>query len=105
MREISKAELLREPLLDEEGLRDTHPLDNFQYYVKYRDEHGNYVLRFDNGYGALVNLQKETVTAISWRPEAKHVTEYYDVTDSIDVKSVFGYLEIIRDWKTVPPPF
>lgn len=99
MKPLTKAELLREPRLSDE-----HPLDNFRYYLKSIDSNGDSILRFDNGYGALVNVDRREVTPISWRPDAKHVQEYYDVSETVhDV--LFDYLEIIRSWSSKPPPF
>lgn len=99
MKPMTKAELLREPRLSDE-----HPLDNFRYYLKSTDSNGDSILRFDNGYGALVNVDRREVTPISWRPDAKHVREYYDVSETVyDV--LFDYLEIIRSWSSAPPPF
>ena len=101
MKRMSKAELLSETGVFDE---DTHPMRNFQYYVKYKDDRGNYILRFDNGYGAIVSLERENVTPIAWRPDAKHVTEYYDVSETVH-NTTFAYLEIIHGWKGSPPPF
>ena len=99
MRPVTKQDLLREVTEGE----PEHPLEEFRFYVKHKVD-GYHVLRFDNGYGALVNLERQTVTAISWRPEAKHITDYYDVSGEVH-NAIFGYLELIRGWGSTPPPF
>jgi hypothetical protein len=98
VRPISKTEMLRE-ILDE----DTHPLLEFRHYLK-STEDGSYILRFDNGFGALVNLERETVTPIAWRNDARSIKEYYDVSETI-YNTTFEHLQIVQGWKHSPPPF
>jgi hypothetical protein len=101
---LTKAELLREPFLREPRLSDEHPLGNFRYYLKSTEPNGDSILRFDNGYGALVSVDRREVTPISWRPDVKHVREYYDVSETV-FNVLFDYLEIIQGWSSAPPPF
>lgn len=104
MKPLTKAELLREPFLREPRLSDEHPLGNFRYYLKSTEPNGDSILRFDNGYGALVSVDRREVTPISWRPDVKHVREYYDVSETV-FNVLFDYLEIIQGWSSAPPPF
>jgi hypothetical protein len=101
---LTKAELLREPFLREPRLSDEHPLGDFRHYLKSTEPNGNSILRFDNGYGALVNVDRREVTPISWRPDVKHVREYYDVSETV-FNVLFDYLEVIQGWSSAPPPF
>ncbi len=104
MKPLTKAELLREPFLREPRLSDEHPLGNFRYYLKSTEPNGDSILRFDNGYGALVSVDRREVTPISWRPDVKHVREYYDVSETV-FNVLFDYLEVIQGWSSAPPPF
>jgi hypothetical protein len=100
---LTKAEFLREPLLSDED-PNPHPLGDFRHYLKSTEPNGDSILRFDNGYGALVSVDRREVTPISWRPDVKHVREYYDVSETVfDV--LFDYIEVIQSWSSEPPPF
>jgi len=76
-----------------------YPMGEFQYYVKKVGE-GFRILRFDNGYGALVEGGR--VTAIAWRPDSRHVTEYYDVSQTLRTTETFDTLREIQAWGPAP---
>ena len=101
MKPISKTEMLAE-IKDENNGR---PFGEFQYYLKSIDSDNTAIFRFNNGYGAFVDLYKNEVTAIAWREDAKNVRDYYDVIDTMSVDNIFGYLDIIQTWAHKPPPF
>lgn len=98
MREVSMRDLLS-------GLTD-NPLGDFQPYMKHvSTDNAFFILRFDNGYGALVELPNR-VTPIAWRPHANSVHDYYDADETIYVEgcNFHGPLTTISSWGP-PAPF
>jgi hypothetical protein len=82
---------------------NTQPFGVYQPYVKHvSDDRQTYILRFDNGYGALVTMP-DRVYPIGWRPSAKTVHDYYDAGEYIICRETFAdVFEQIAGWG--PPP-
>lgn len=79
MREISMTDML--------GEVESHPLGDFRLYLKHvSDDDMTNILRFDNGFGALIRYPN-TVTPIAWRRDSKSVQDFYDAGETLYIES------------------
>ena len=97
MQEVSMSELVTE--LGDPNLR---PLGKYQPYVKHvSEDRRRYILRFDNGYGLLVEFPNRS-TIIAWRPDAKSVHDFYDVEGTIMFEHFEGICDLVSKYGPAP---
>lgn len=81
---------------------NARPFGGYQPYVKHvSDDRRRYILRFDNGYGLLVEMPNRATT-IAWRPDAKNIRDFYDAEETIVFEDVESICDVVSKYGPAP---